>query len=556
MEERPRGHSGEPWWRSAVVYQIYPRSFADSDGDGVGDLQGIIDHLDYVQSLGVDAVWLSPFYPSPNRDFGYDVAEYCDVAPEFGDLATFDRLVAAANDCGLRVVIDAVLNHTSDQHPWFVESSVSRDNQRADWYIWADGRQGPAGYGRRPPNNWRSSDMVHSAWAYHPGREQWYLATFDPCQPDLNWRNPEVRRAMEDVLAFWLDRGVDGFRFDMFGAIMKDPQLRDELWRPRLSRDRQRARITDRSYTHNTAETYELAREIRSFCRQHRGDDDLLLVGECFGSLGELARFTDPAHFTHAFIFDVLSFRYDAAWFRDALDRYEAAFAYPRDPAYVFENHDRTRLVDRVGKDRAKARVLATILCTVRGQATIYQGQEIGMANTYVPLREAQDVVAQRFAWLPESINRRLSERINRDEVRTPMAWDPGPNGGFSPEQSADPWLPPTPEVAEINVATQDGAPDSMLELYRRLLRARAEIPALRHGRLDLVAGAPEGVLAYVRSDGNERVLVAANLTSTAKSVPTGGPANMIEQTDSVVTLEDSRLRLAGDSAAVLRLGG
>lgn len=548
---------GEPWWRGAVVYQIYPRSFADASGDGIGDLAGIIDRLDHVADLGADAIWLSPFFPSPNRDFGYDISEYCDVAPELGDLATFDRLVETAHDRGLRVVIDAVLNHTSDEHPWFIESSSSTDGPKADWYIWHDGRERRGEPGKRPPNNWRGADMVHSAWAFHSGRGQWYLATFDRAQPDLNWRNPEVRAEMERVIRFWLDRGVAGFRFDMFGAIMKDAELRDEPWRPRLSPDLQRIRVTDRSRTQNTQDTYELANDIRRLCIEHRGNDDVLLIGECFGTLPALARYTEVGKgFTHAFLFDVLAFRYDARWFREAIDRYEASFAPPRDPAYVLENHDRTRLVDRVGGDRTKARVLATILCTVRGQATIYQGQELGMANTYIPLREAQDVLAKRFSWIPEAVNRRLPERINRDEVRTPMAWEPGPTGGFSVADDVTPWLPLTPELDTINVATQDGDPDSMLELYRALLGLRRERPALRRGRLDLVAGVPHGLLAYLRSDGDERVLVGANLTDVRRTLPTGGPTRLLVGTDAGVELGEWTVTLPGNTAVVLELDG
>ncbi len=537
-----------PWFQGASVYQIYPRSFADSDGDGIGDLAGITAHLDHVASLGVDAIWLSPFFPSPQRDFGYDITDYCDVDPAYGTLETFDALVAAAHERGLRVVIDAVFNHTSEEHPWFVASRSSRDDPKADWYVWGDGRDG------KPPNNWRSVDFIHSAWTYDEGRGQWFLATFDPCQPDLNWHHPDVRAAMFDVVRFWLDRGVDGFRFDMFGAIMKDGKLRDEAWAPRLSTDFQVVRVTDRSRTNNTEACYQLGRDLRALCIEHRGADEVLLVGECFGALPELARYTEGGDgLTHAFIFDALTFRYRAGWFRGAIDRYEEAFPAPLDPAWVYENHDRSRSISRVGDDLAKARVLATVLCTVRGQPTIYMGQELGMPNTYIPLRDALDVVAQRFSWVPERVSKRLPERLNRDEMRTPMLWDPSSTGGFCPE-GITPWLPVNPLVATRNVAVQEEDPTSLLVLYRRLLHLRREHRALRAGRLDLVPGTGDDVLAYVRSDGEERVLVAACFGRGAATVALGGTGTLLVGTDVTAAVAGDVLRLGPNSAALVLL--
>jgi glycosidase len=540
----------EPWWRSATVYQIYPRSFADSDGDGVGDLEGIIEHLDHVEGLGVDAIWLSPFFPSPQVDFGYDIADYCDVDPQYGTLDTWDRLVAEAHERGLKVVVDGVFNHTSDQHPWFVESRSSRDNPRADWYIWADGASR-----RRPPNNWRGADIVHSAWHFDDHRGQWYLATFDRCQPDLNWQHPEVRAAMFDVVRFWLDHGVDGFRLDMFGRIMKAAHLGDEPWRPRLSTDLNRVQLTQTCFTSNTEANYELGRDLRRFCREERGGrDDTMLIGECFGELPVLSRYTAGGDgLTHSFIFDVLAFRYRASWFRDAIGRYESAFPYPQDPAYVFENHDRSRLLDRVGGDLRKARVLATILCTVRGQATIYQGQELGMPNTYIPLKQGQDTLAKRFSWIPEAVNRRLGERLNRDEVRTPMQWDASPTAGFCPP-GVEPWLPVNPSGADHNVQTQAADPASLLNLYRDLLALRRDQGALRHGRLDLVPGTGTDALAFVRSDGNQRILVAANFSDERSEVPLGGEGSALLATDPAVQVTGAVLALPPHTAGVVQL--
>jgi glycosidase len=539
----------QPWWRSACVYQIYPRSFADSDGDGVGDLNGIIGRLDHVAELGVDAIWLSPFFTSPQVDFGYDIADYCDVDPEYGTLDTWDELVEAAHSRGLKVVIDGVFNHTSDEHPWFVESRSSRDNPRSDWYIWADGR------GRRPPNNWRSADLVHSAWHFDEHRGQWYIGTFDRCQPDLNWQSPEVRAAMFGVVAFWLDRGVDGFRLDMFGSIMKAPDLRDEPWRPRLSSDLQHLRVTETCYTKNTEANYELARDLRRFCIEHRGDDETMLIGECFGELPVLSRYSAGGDgLTHSFIFDVLTFRFSAGWFRDAIRRYEGAFPFPQDPAYVFENHDRSRSIDRVGGDLAKARVLATVLLTVRGQPTIYQGQELGMANTYIPLKQGRDSLAQRFTWIPEVVNRRLGERLNRDEMRTPMQWDDSPNAGFC-QPEVEPWLPLHPGYRLRNAAVLADDPDSILCLYRVLLSLRRQRRVLRSGRLDLVPGVGDDVLAYVRSDDDQRLLVAANFSALSAAVPLGGEGSLLLGTDPQVHVSGPMLTLPAHSAGIVELG-
>ena len=348
------------WWRHAVVYQVYPRSFRDSNGDGIGDLEGIVERLDHLVDLGVDTVWVSPFFASPQEDFGYDVSDYCGVAPEYGTLQDAERLIDEAHRRGLRVLFDLVLNHTSHQHPWFLESRSSRDNPKADWYIWRDGR-GPDG--KRPPNNWRSIAEITSGWQWAEERQQWYLATFLPCQPDLNWRNPEVREAMFGAVRFWLERGVDGFRLDMFGDIMKDESFADLRFRPRLVGGI--PRLWDRSPIQNTEDNVELARELRAVCRGYdrvgdavgtgpaAADRERLLIGEVFGKADELRRFlADGDGLQLVFLFDFLTFRYDPRWLVDRIVEFERAFPYPSQPTYVLENHDRTRLLDRVGFDR------------------------------------------------------------------------------------------------------------------------------------------------------------------------------------------------------------
>lgn len=404
----------EPWWASTTVYQVYPRSFADSNADGIGDLVGIIDRLDHLVDLGVGTLWVSPFFASPQVDFGYDVSDYCDVAAEYGTLDDAQRLIDEAHRRGLRVVFDLVLNHTSDQHPWFLESRSSRDNDKADWYLWRDGR-GPDG--RRKPNNWRSVAEITSGWQWCEERQQWFLATFLPCQPDLNWRNPEVRDVMFAAVRFWLERGVDGFRLDMFGEVMKDPTFADLRIRP--SSRTGFPRIFDRSTVQNTDDNVQLAVDLRSVCREFddvgdpvgdgpgADDRERVLIGEVFGQPDELARFrADGDGLQLVFLFSFLTVQYDPAWISARVVEFERAFPAPALPTYVLENHDRTRLIDRVGGHLGKAKVLATVLLLLRGVPTIYQGQELAQSNTYVPLRDAQDpVVRTHLPWLPEAVN-------------------------------------------------------------------------------------------------------------------------------------------------------
>ena len=564
MTERPNVTA--PWWSSATVYQIYPRSFRDSNGDGIGDLAGIIEKLDHLVTLGVDAMWVSPFFASPQQDFGYDVSDYCDVAAEYGTLHDAQLLIDEAHRRGLRVLFDLVLNHTSDQHPWFTESRSSRDNQRADWYLWRDGRGAD---GRRRPNNWRSVAEITSAWQWCEQRRQWYLATFMPCQPDLNWRHPEVREAMFDAVRFWLERGVDGFRLDMFGDVMKDPTFANVGLRPHVATGL--PRLFDRSTVQNTEDNVQLARDLRSVCREYDGvgspvgagprsaDRERVLIGELFGPAAELRRFSaDGDGLQLVFLFDFLTMHYDADWLRDRIIEFERAFPEPAQPTYVLENHDRTRLLDRVGGDLRKARVMATVLLTLRGVPTLYQGQELAQSNTYIPLRDAQDpIVRTHLPWLPEAVNRRLPERLNRDEVRTPMQWNSSPNAGFT-DPAATPWLPTNADRGTANVADQDRDPDSMLTLYRSLLQQRRAHPALHSGRLDLAPGAPAGTLAWVRSSGDEQILVAANLTDRSVQVPTGtANAELLVATAADVTIDDAAtpaVHLGPQCAAVVLL--
>lgn len=563
------------WWQETTIYQVYPRSFADSNGDGLGDLQGVIDHLDHVVDLGVGTLWLSPFFASPQEDYGYDISDYCDVAPEYGTLETAQHLIDEAHARGLKVMLDLVMNHTSDQHPWFQQSRASRSNPRADWYVWRDGR---GRHGRRPPNNWRSAMEVKTAWQWCPDRQQWYLATFLPFQPDLNYRNPEVKEAMFDAVRFWLRRGVDGFRLDIFGSVMKDAEFRDNPFKPGV--DGIQTRLWQRPFTENTDDTIAFAKELRAVVdefREEGGDDDAsgrgsgerVLLGEVFGSPAMLRRYLgDDDGLQLVFLFDFLAYTYTAGFFRSRIEAYERDFAPPLQPTYVLENHDRSRLIDRVGGHLGKARTLAVLLCTLRGVPTIYQGQEIGMANTPMRLREARDPIARSFFWwVPEPLVQRLPERLNRDEVRTPMQWTGAANGGFTTPQAV-PWLPVHPNHTERNVAAQEGVDGSMLELYRTLLHLRAARPSLHRGSLRLRPADPSApdVLVYERvddlADGSgvegetaetgETTLVAVNFGAEPATVAVPSGAAPLATTDPAVAVTDDRVRLPAHTAAVL----
>ena len=449
------------WWQDAVVYQVYPRSFQDSDGDGIGDLRGVARRLDHLVELGVDALWLSPIYPSPLADFGYDVADYCAVDPVFGTLADLDALVAAAHERGLRLLLDLVACHTSIQHPWFRE--------HPDRYVWSpvDG----------PPNNWIAA-FGGPAWSRDERSGRWYLHSFYPEQPDLDWRNPEVAEAMQDVVRFWLERGVDGFRLDAINKLVKDAELRDDppasgTSLPRLAESATLQHV----YSDNRPEALDALRSIREAA------GDALLVGEVFLPTRELPRWLEVLDL--AFGFELLFARWEAEALRAAI---EPAAALGR-VAWVLSNHDFDRLATRVGPENLRA--AAVLLLTLPGAAFVYQGDEVGLTNG--PGHEPP------------------YDRAGRDRVRHPMQWDASPLGGFT---TGEPWLPPV-DPRERNVADERGDPGSLLELYRRLLALRRTL-----GRGFRLLDAEPGVVAFERGDHT----VAVNTTAEPRTAPAGEP--------------------------------
>ena len=490
------------WWRSAVVYQVYPRSFQDSNGDGVGDLDGITKRLDHLSEvLGVDAVWLSPFYPSPMADFGYDVADYCDVDPLFGDLGAFDRLVAGCHQRGLRVIVDFVPNHSSDQHPWFVESRSSRSSSKRDWYVWRDGRDGG------PPNNWLSV-FGGSAWTHDDGTDQWYLHSFLAEQPDLNWRNPELRDAMFDAVRFWLDRGVDGLRIDVAHYVMKDPDLRDNPpssdeaptgFKPLGDYDSQQ-HLHDRAHP----DVHDVYRGLRAVLDEY--EPERFAVGEIhlFDPEEWASYYGDGDELHMPFNFSLLWAEWDATRFRELVDTYDRVVPPHGWPSHVLGNHDEERLASRFGPRRARA--AAVLLTTLRGTPTLYYGDEIGMREVEIAPEDQQDPWGRRVPGL------------GRDGCRTPMQWDASPHAGFT---SCRPWLPVGDDAATRNVEAQLADSGSLLALYRRLLAQRRRRAALHAGDYRALDDVPAGCFAYERFTSDEPpVRVYVNFTSEPIEVP------------------------------------
>lgn len=533
-------HEEQPWWQATTIYQVYPRSFQDSNGDGIGDLAGLLSRLDYIRDLGFETIWLSPFFASPQQDFGYDVSDYRSVAPEYGDLEIVDRLIGSVHARGMRIVFDLVLNHTSAQHPWFLESASSRSNARHDWYIWSEGRE------QRPPNNWRNM-LGRSGWHYVAARDQWYFASFLPFQPDLNYRNPQVKEVMLEMVRHWLRKGVDGFRLDIFNAIYKDGELRDNptTWNPLPTDANPAGGFTVNRYTVNLPETMAFAKELRAVVDEFGGPPRFLL-GEVMGPHRVIKGFVgeNGDGLNLIFLFDMLHFRFSAPFFRSQLRRYETEYAPPLTPTYVYSNHDNRRSIGRVGGDREKAKLLALFQFTARGVAVTYQGEEIGMSDTPLPQSAALDPISHLFDWAPPFVRRFIPQLLNRDECRTPMQWSDAPNAGFCPA-GATPWLSVNDGYRQVNVEAQQDDPDSLLNTYRALLHLRDQIPALRRGRVEILDDgqiAPDVLVFRRHCDGSE-VTVLINFGAKARSTHSPqGRGDIVFTTDPANRISDHLL--------------
>lgn len=490
------------WWKNGVIYQIYPRSFKDSNGDGVGDLRGILEKLDYLNdgtpgSLGVDAVWISPFFRSPMKDFGYDISDYRDIDPIFGTMEDFRDLLEGAHRRGIRIIIDMVLNHTSDEHPWFKESRQGRDNPKSDWYLWHPGKNG------RPPNNWFAQFELKNAWWYDKARGEFYLGTFTRHQPELNWRSPELRREMAELARFWLDMGVDGFRLDVVNWFLKDDLFRSNPFTFKS------VDLHKHIYDRNRPETIDICRELRSITDSY---DERMMVGEVYTDDAATAASYcgnggDALHM--AFNFNFLFQPWKAQnIFKSALEWYkilpEGAW-----PNFTFSNHDNLRHIFRYRRGRwtaARAKVAAALLMTLRGTPFIYYGEELGMTGGKLRRRDMKD---------PLSIRTWPLRRFRRDMARTPMQWDDSKNSGFS---GGTPWLPVDEKYTAVNVRRQKEDRDSLLSFYKNLIWLRKGHEALQSGDIAFFEDLLPDLLVYARSGAKEKIIVALNFTGRKKN--------------------------------------
>ncbi len=526
------------WFRSAAVYHVYPRSFYDANSDGVGDLRGIIQKLDYLagkpDSLGVDAVWLSPFYPSPMVDFGYDVSDHCNVDPLFGTLEDFDELLEQAHARGLKVIVDFVPNHTSDRHVWFRESRSNLGSAKRNWYVWRDSKPGGA-----PPNNW-PSEFGGSAWEYDNETGQYYLHTFCKEQPDLNWDNPHVREAMKDVLRFWLDKGVDGFRVDAVDWLSKDARFRDNPFLPAKEGE---PAIQELRYSKGGPHLFDYLNEITDVLKEY---PNRFMITESYPPRGldeqrviqSYVRYyrlydTDVAS---PFYFGGVGRTWTAQAFRQIVGGYQSVLRLDWTPVYNMGNHDQPRLVSRFGADAA--RVAAMVICTVPGMAVMYYGDELGLADVPIPPEKVRDPRAA-YADDPTVIGE------GRDPERTPMQWNDSTYAGFS---TVEPWLPVASDYKDCNVVSESSRPASLLNLYKKLLKLRGQSEALRRGEFSVLSLSNEAVFGYLRTAQTEQIAVLLNFTDDPVEIDTAGVKGVVV----ISTHPDHDGREVGDSYTLL----
>jgi alpha-glucosidase len=500
--------TGTEWWRHAVIYELYPRSFQDSNGDGVGDLKGITSRLDYLHDLGIDAIWITPMYPSPGIDYGYDISDYVAIDPLYGSMEDFDRLVAEAKKRDIRIIMDYVINHTSDQHKWFLESRSSRDNPKRNWYVWHDGKGQTATDKGQPPNNWQSW-FGHSAWQWDEKTRQYYYHYFYVEQPDLNWRNPEVHKAMDGVLDFWMQRGVAGFRIDAVSRLFEDPQMRDDPYLP--GRNAYGDRNIQHKYTDDLPEVHDVLKEVRKVVDKYPGNPVLVTEADepnvqaltkMYGNADEVQL---PMDFQIADVNEL-----SAPRFRKLFNDIENNSAHGQ-PEFFFSNHDQPRQWDRYGDGEHNdqiAKLMAVLELTTRGTPQMYYGEELGMRTTDpARVQDVHDPIG-KLGWPKEK---------GRDGERTPMQWDSKPQAGFTTVKK--PWLPIPPTSSKYNVETESKDPDSIFNAYKRLLSLRKTEPALRDGAQIGINNDDQNVFAYVRTTGDANIVVALNMSGKTQAI-------------------------------------
>ncbi len=512
------------WWQKTVVYQVYPRSFKDSTGNGIGDLQGIIEKLDYLQELGVETIWFSPFYPSPTykpysqHDCGYDISNYKEIHPEYGTMELFDNLVKEIHDRDMKIVLDMALNHTSIEHPWFKESRSSRDNPKRDWYIWRDGRKPN---GKKPPNNWKS--MIGKAWEYDPHTDQWFYHAFFPFQPDLNFRNPEVQREMLDTVRFWLKKGVDGYRLDIINTLFEDAQFQNAPFIFKLYSEDSGRFFKSTEMIQNHPDTYEFCKILRATIDEF---SDKFLVGEITASLKILKNYMGDISkdgISHdglnlVFIFQHMNTPMKPKRFRNIMQMYEKWFPYPYTPTWVFGNHDQMRRITKIGDNVKKAKINATLQLTARGVPFIYYGEELGMKESKSRKKDSRDAISYHFKWIPQFVRNIMGKygiSVNRDGCRTPMQWDDSENAGFC-SRNIEPWLSIDPSFVKRNVNREENDVESLLNCYKKLLKVRKENLALQIGDFELInlKKLNKICLAYHRIYEKQKIFVYLNFAN------------------------------------------
>lgn len=501
------GSINKPIYGQGAVYQVYPRSFYDSNGDGIGDIRGIIEKLDYLDSLGVETLWLSPVFAHGEQDGGYDITQYDSVATEFGTKADLEELFAAAHQRKMKIWLDLVLNHTSQAHPWFQEARSSRAIARRNWYVWKDGKK----KNRLPPNNWKNM-LGKNGWQYDKQAQAWYWTSFLPFQPDLNYRNPAVQKSMLYYARYWFNLGADGFRLDIFNAIYEANTIRDQPFsiRPFPSDENINGFFQKPIYTLNQPESFLFAQQLRRLCNDFNPPRTLL--GEVFGPWKDLRQFVGEKNdgLNYVFAFQTMNLKANAKQLREIVHLQEHYFAIPATPVYVFSNHDKIRAFNRWGENKDIARLMAVFQLTVRGLPVIYYGDEIGMSGTRLDFSTARDPIA-KFQKSNAFIRKQLSKRgitLNREESRAPMQWTP--QGGFSRIRQT--WLPYNHKVGEQNVQAQTQDPNSILNTYKALLNLRKQMPALHAGTLKLShISLPKNVFAYTRQHGKQNLLIVLN---------------------------------------------